>query len=162
LASAKAVTSAASSGAKNVLTNTLAQSTTYLASFSIMSATPASDYYAAYLYNGTAVDTGTGYAQSCYLASYSVTNSWTKINCYFTTSTSNTPTAANAFAVYSLTTGRTFYVDNMSIVPQTTSTPLNVSQVQIGGTAGSGLTLLTLDTAAAPPTTSTTTSALLG
>jgi len=162
LASAKAVTSAASSGAKNVLTNTLAQSTTYLASFSIMSSTPASDYYAAYLYNGTAVDTGTGYAQSCYLASYSVTNSWTKINCYFTTSTSNTPTAANAFAVYSLTTGRTFYVDNLSIVPQTTSTPLNVSQVQIGGTAGSGLTLLTLDTAAAPPTTSTTTSALLG
>ena len=114
-----------------------------------MSSTPASDYYAAYLYNGTAVDTGTGYAQSCYLASYSVTNSWTKVNCYFTVSTSNTPTAANAFAVYSQPPAALSTWTTCRLCPKPSPRRSMSARSQIGGTAGSGLTLLTLDTAAA-------------
>jgi hypothetical protein len=152
---AAAATSSTNSGTYNVLSSTLTQGTTYLASFSVKGAVTATNLAAGYLYNGTTLDTGSNYANSC--STTSVTTTYSKVTCYFTVSTSNTPTSANGFAIYqsSATSGQTLTIDNLSVTQQVASA-LNVSQVQIGGVSGQGLTLLTVDTSAAAPSGNTT------
>jgi hypothetical protein len=151
VASAKAVTTAINSGMKNVLSSTLSQSTTYMISFTIKGNTGASDLAAAILYNGTTIDTGTGAVNGCG-TTMSITTTFAKVSCSFTTGSSNTFTSSNALAIYETTTGRTFFVDNLAVFAQTTGS-LNTHQIQIGGVSGQGLTLLTVDSYSGRPTT---------
>ncbi|MDB5169604.1 MAG: exported protein of unknown function, partial [Candidatus Saccharibacteria bacterium] len=161
VAGGKATLSGASSGLKGT-TSALAASTTYLISFTAKAAAgSASDYAAAILFNSTSVDAGTGAVNGC--TSLTITTTFQKFSCTFTTGSTNTFTSPS-LAIYEVgTTGTTLYVDNVSIIAQTATNTLTVSQVKLGGAAGQGLSLLTLDTFAGRPTTSSTpNSALLG
>jgi hypothetical protein len=81
-------------------------------------------------------------------------------------STSSTATynASNALAIYYTASpgSISLYIDNVSVTQQVSTATVNVNQIQVGGVADQGLTLLTLDTSAAPPTTNASDSALLG
>jgi len=77
------------------------------------------------------------------------TAGWTKITCSFTPT--GTITSANAIFIRQTdATARTFFIDNLSVTLQTTtSSPPNV---QIGGGVfGGAVTLLTLDSSSSPP-----------
>ena len=157
----KAVTTAVNSGVKNNLGAALTASTTYLVSFTIKG-TASTDLVGAYLYNGATADTGTGFANTCSTPTITITASFSKVTCSFKTSSSNVGIPSAAFAIYETTTGRTFYVDNLSIVQQLSGTSnINSGQLRVGGVNGQGLTLLTVDNYAGRPTTSPTVNAAL-
>jgi hypothetical protein len=138
------VTTAATHGAKDTLNATLAGSTMYQVNFTGKAATASFSTLDIYY----SVD-GTATSSTCATAKTLTNTTWTKVSCTFSTTAGMTST--NAIIIrQSDGTGRTFYIDNLSVTPiTTTATPANV---QIGGGAFGGQpALLTLDQFSAAP-----------
>ena len=156
---AKAVTTAVNSGLRNNLGVALTTGTNYLISFSAKGLASASDLAVSYIPTGVGVDAA---ATSTCTTTMAITTSFVKVNCSITPGTAGN--AGAALAIYETTTGRTLFVDNLSIIAQQTATNNNTtSQIRVGGATGQGLTLLTVDSFAGRPTTSATANtALLG
>jgi len=147
-------------GPVNSLGAALSTSTTYIVSMSArLSSGSTGNFDVRYYRNGATQDaacsTG-GAGSTSTLSATTLTTTWQKLTCYFTTSGTAGTSAATLGLVQTDTTSRTIFVDNLSIIAQNTSGTLNVSQVKLGGINGQGLTLLTVDTYAGAPQDNTT------
>lgn len=155
LASVQVAATGNNQGAKNTLSTTLAASTTYVVSFAAKASSAGPfNFNTYYSIDGTANSVncnntlpGTGYTLT---NNFAVTNVWTKVSCFITTPASGM-NASNAIRILETDMGTaTFYIDNLSVISNaSTTTPANV---QIGGGATGGQpTLFTLDQFAGPP-----------
>jgi hypothetical protein len=138
-------------GVRNIFSSNLsAGATTYQVSFTGLldaSATTFSTLDVEYSNDGG------GTLQPCtsYSGNTLIKTSWTKITCTFT----STATATSSLLIIRQTdaTARTFYIDNLSVTRNdSTSTPANL-QVG-GGSFGGNVTLFTLDRSSSPPVAS--------
>ncbi|MCA9327167.1 hypothetical protein KDA14_01430, partial [Candidatus Saccharibacteria bacterium] len=143
---------AANRGAKNTLASTLSAGV-YVVSFAAKTTSGTNTFNAWFSSNGTSQTAtcdsslaGSGYTIT---QSFSVTTSWTKVSCFVTVP--GGATASNAILIAN-TSATNFYLDNLSVISNaSTTTPANV---QIGGGATGGQpTLFTLDQFAGPPMT---------
>lgn len=79
-----------------------------------------------------------------------VSSTWTKITCTFTSTASATSSQLLIRQLDNIANGRTFYIDNLSVTRNdSSSTPANL-QVG-GGSYGGNVTLFTLDRSSSPP-----------
>lgn len=153
LAGVSVTTSGTNQGAKNTLSTTLSAGT-YVVSFAAKVASGTNTFNAWFSSNGTAQTatcdsslSGSGYTIT---QNFSVTTSWTKVSCFVTVPAG--ATASNAILIANQTNAA-FYIDNLSVISNASST--TPASVQIGGGATGGQpTLFTLDQFAGPPMTS--------
>lgn len=155
-ASVRVVSSAALSGAYNLLSEALAPSSTYNVSMSVRLDSGSSAF----------TDLGVFYAPDGITPSVvctsdiTITSSeWKKVTCSFQTPSSGIDTE-NLIAIGQTNASgtHTFYIDNLSV----TKADSNAPNVQVGGgTSGGPATLFTLDKSAAAPTAASS-DALLG
>lgn len=145
--SVQVVTTAANHGVRNNLTSNLAVSSTFQVSFTIKlsSGTMASSLLeVVYSRNG-----GTNTVPCSHISQTFSSTTWAKVTCEFGTDGTS---ASNPDLIIRQTdgTGRTFYIDNLSVTrANTTDVPSNV---QIGGGINGGpITLFTLDRSSTPP-----------
>ncbi|MDX1765500.1 MAG: carbohydrate binding domain-containing protein [Candidatus Saccharimonadales bacterium] len=142
-------TALANDGVRNNLDTALSASTTYLVSFTgkLASGTFTTLDVQYSRDGGTDLEACTNYSTQTL-----VTGDWTKITCDITTD-GTAPTNSDLIIRQTDATARTFYIDNLSIREnESTSAPPNV---QIGGgQLGGAVTLFTLDQSASPPVAS--------
>ncbi|MBL8121767.1 S-layer family protein, partial [Candidatus Saccharibacteria bacterium] len=139
-------------GVKNTLSTTMTAGV-YVISFSAKITAGTNNFNVWFSSNGTATTAtcdaalaGSGYPSNL---NFPVTTSWTKVSCFVTVPAG--ATSSNAILIANASTTN-FYVDNLSVISNASSTtPANV---QIGGGAlGGQPTLFTLDQFAGPPMT---------
>jgi hypothetical protein len=171
-ASVKDVTTAtATVGVRANLGAALAISTVYNVSFTakLSSGSWTNDIDVRYNRTGTTTD---GAAATCStsgaagVSSFNTrtisTTAWTKIDCYITTSATVGDATANIAIFQTAAAAHTFFIDNLAVVAQNTTGAQDVGDLQVGGTYGQGLTLLTLDSYANTPWTSAGNTQLFG
>jgi hypothetical protein len=81
-----------------------------------------------------------------------VSTGWTKVTCSFITSATAGDSTANLDIIQTAATAHTWYIDNLSVVAQGTTTQ-NTGNIKVGGATSQGLVLFQLDTYAGNPFT---------
>ena len=109
-ASVSVLTSGIGHGAENTLTSTLTANLTYSVSYAVRGTTSFSTLETIYSRDGTNTSTTT-----CNTAQTVTTGIWTRIICTFTAPSSGITAANSIFIRQTDGTGRTFYIDNLSI-----------------------------------------------
>jgi len=144
-ASVSVVTTATNHGARNRISTTLTSGVSYKASFAIRGTTSFSSLQVLYSPDGTTAGT-----TQCATAQTVTTGIWTRVTCTFTAS--GTITASNSILIRQTdATGRTFYIDNLSLNINASATyaadgsvdsPLGTNWQDFDGGAGSTSVLL--------------------